>query len=115
MAGDEIRVNWRAVIVPASGTRPLHGRLRKLSRNRITVSADHNLMPGHRCELAVLLPKDSPEVPNRYLEGSGVVLSTVLSAMEFHITVEWKALRANGEQMLAEQIRLHGQRWKSEY
>src|SRR5512133_2137518 len=107
MDDEGIRVNWRAAIVPQNGERAIYGRLNRLCRKRVIVVLDHNLPQGHRCNLALMLPRNSPAVPNRFVEGRGEVAATVLSSMQFHITVKLLELDGDGESLLEEQFRRH--------
>jgi hypothetical protein len=111
MDDEGIRVNWRAAIVPLNGERAIYGRLNRLSRNWVIVVLDHNLPRGHRCNLALMLPKSNPAVPNRFVEGRGEVAATVLSSMQFHITVKLLELDGDGETLLDEQFMRHAQVW----
>ncbi len=111
MNKEEIRVNWRAVIVPANGVSPVHGRLRKLGKDKLTMGSDHDLKPGHRCKLVLMLPKSKPEASSRFVEGNGMVLTSILSEEQFQITLEWERLSGNDDNLLDEQIRLHREYW----
>lgn len=107
-----IRVNWRAAIVLDNGKQVVHGRLQRLGKRRIVVGADCNLKPGYRCDLALMLPKLRPEEPDRIVEGRGVIALSVLSSMQFHITLERIELEGNGDALLNEHIMLHGKTWR---
>ncbi|HXU94639.1 MAG TPA: hypothetical protein VFP33_13375 [Gallionella sp.] len=111
MDDEGIRVNWRAAIVPLSGERVVHGRLGRLSRKRAIVVTDHNLKAGNRCNFALMLPKNSPAAPGHFIEGRGVVSSTVLCSMQFHSTVEFQEFLGGGEALLEDRIREYGQMW----
>src|SRR5512146_2645609 len=111
MEDEGMRVNWRAAVVPLNGERAIYGRLSRLCRNRAVVVLDHNLPRGHRCNLALMLPKDSPSAPNRFVEGRGEVSATALSSMQFHITVKWLELDGEGVTLLEEQFRRHVHVW----
>jgi hypothetical protein len=54
-----------------------------------------------------MLPKNSPEDPGRLVEGRGVVLTSIHSSRQFHITVEWQGFKANHEDVLNEKISMH--------
>lgn len=110
---EEICVNWRAAIVPQSGGQAVYGRLRRLFRKRLIVVTDHNLRPGHRCNFALMLPKHGPAARSRFIEGRGIVISTVLSSMQFHSTVEVQEFQEDGEAELEGHIRVYGQMWKT--
>lgn len=113
MNDEDIRVNWRAtIIVQGNGARVIHGRLDRLGKGRVVIGADHNLSPGCRCYLALMLPKCSPNAASQIIQGRGVVSTSVLSSMQFHITLERLELEGNGEALLEEHIRMHGKRWK---
>lgn len=116
MADEDIRVNWRAVIDLGNGMRPVQGRLRKLAKNVLTVGVERNLLRGHRCKLALMLPKLSPKQNDQFIEGSGVVVTSLLSAEfsseQFLITLEWERLSMNDEERLNERIRAHQAVWK---
>lgn len=112
MDDEEIRVGWRAAIVPLSGDKVVHGRLSKVGKHKAVVKADSNLPPGHRCELALMLPKSSPDEVAQFIEGRGVVTTSVLSAQQFHITLDWVELRGNSESLLREHIGKYREIWK---
>ncbi|MFA6014796.1 MAG: hypothetical protein WC742_06980 [Gallionellaceae bacterium] len=112
MDDKEIRVSWRAAIVPLSGNTIVHGRLSMLGKRKAVVKADRNLPPGHRCELALMLPKNSPDDVVQFIEGRGVVTRSVLSAEQFHITLDWVELRGNSESLLKEYIGKYRALWK---
>ncbi|HZW26058.1 MAG TPA: hypothetical protein VFF26_11290 [Gallionella sp.] len=112
MDEEDICVDWRAAILLDNGRRVVHGRLRRLGRGKAVVRADCNLKPGYRCNLALMLPKSRPEEPDRIVEGRGVVAYSVMSSMQFHITLERLELDGRGNEMVDEHIRLHGKVWK---
>lgn len=112
MDEEDIRVNWRVVISLDSGRQVVHGRLKRLGRGRVVVGTDYGLSSGCRCDLALMLPKSSPEEPGRIVEGRGVVAFSVMSSMQFHITFERFELQGNGEALVDERIRMSGKMWK---
>lgn len=112
MENEEIRVNWRAAIVPLDGNRAVYGHLSTVGKRRAVVKLDHNLMPGYRCNLALMLPKNTPDEMPQYIEGRGVVAASVHSATQFHITLDWLELKGNGESLLREHIGKYREVWK---
>jgi len=101
----EIDVNWRAVIVPASGAAPIYGRMCKIGNGKVVVKADHNLPAGHQCSLAVMLPKRRADDTTQYIEGRGVVSISIQSSYQFRITLRSLEMKGNGKEILNEQIR----------
>lgn len=112
MNDDDIRVNWRAALLLDNGSQLVLGRLKRLGRGKAVVRADRNLRPGCRCDLALMLPKQSPDEPDRVVAGRGVVAHSILSSMQFHITLDRIELDGNGEAMVDEQIRQYGMVWR---
>lgn len=112
MDEEDICVDWRAAILLDNGRQVVHGRLRRLGRGRVVVRTDYNLKSGCRCDLALMLPKSRPEEPDRIVEGRGVVAHSVMSSMQFHITLERLELDGRGDQIVDEHIRIHGKVWK---
>lgn len=111
MDEEDIRVNWRAAILLDDGRQVVHGRLKRLGRGKVVVRTDCNVKPGRRCDLALLLPKSRPEEPDRVVEGRGVVALSVMSSMQFHVTLERIELDGCGDAMVDEHIRMYGQVW----
>lgn len=112
MADDAICANWRAALVPLDGTQPLYGRLHRLAGGQLVVGTDHNLKPGYRCNLTLMLPKDRPDEPASCIAGSGVVVNSVLSSMQFHITLKWEVRDADGTRLLNERVSRFEQTWR---
>lgn len=113
MYDDAIRVSWRALLAPLNGAQPVHGRLRALAKEKVVVGIDHNLMPGHRCNLTLMLPKEHPDEPGRFVAGNGVVLTSIQSSMQFHVTLKWEKLDPSGEKLLNEHVRRYQRTWKN--
>ena len=105
MDDEEIAVNWRAAIFSSEGAPPIYGRVSKIGKGGAVVKVDHNLLPGHQCSLAVQLPKSKPDEAMQLVEGYGVVLVSVLSSAQFHVTLQSLQIKGNGKALLDEQIR----------
>lgn len=112
MAEEEIRVSWRAAVVPQDGGTPIYGRLGKVGWKQAVVKLEVNLRPGQHCNLALMPPKLSPQEAARFIEGRGVVQTTVYSASHFHVTVSWLELLGDGVSIMEEQIRRHARMWR---
>jgi hypothetical protein len=108
---EEVRVNWRAAVVPANGGNPVFGYANKLGKSRATVRMDRNLPLGCQCELVLMLPKASVDAPNIFVEGESVVSASVLSEMQFHITFDWVELKGSGGALLAARLGKQKQLW----
>jgi hypothetical protein len=114
MEEEDIRVNWRAAIVPEDSTPPIYGRLSKLGRKRMEVRTDHNLMPGYRCNLALMLPKYRADEPVQYVEARCVVAISMLSAVssQFHLTLDVTEMRGDGDMLLEDRIKKYKEVWQ---
>jgi hypothetical protein len=114
MEEEDIRVNWRAAIVPGGDERPIYGRVSSLGRKQIVVKTDYNLMPGLRCNLALMLPKYRADEPVQYIEGRCVVAISVLSAVstQFHLTLDVLEMQGNGQALLEERIKKYKEVWQ---
>lgn len=113
MSEEGIRANWRAAIMPENGERPIYGRLSRVGKRMAEVRVEHNLPAGHRCSLALMLPKNTPEEPGQFIEGRGVVAISVLSSAHFHIRIDLHEFKGNGEALLDERIAWHRQVWRN--
>lgn len=114
MDEEDVRVNWRAALVPEDHTPPIYGRLSKLGRRRMEVRVDHNLMPGYRFNLALMLPRYRADEPVQYVEARCVVAISMLSAVtsQFHLTVDVTEMMGNGDALLEERIKKYKEVWQ---
>lgn len=112
MSDEGICANWRVAIVPGGSERPIYGRLRLVSREQMVVKADHNLLAGRPCNIALMLPKSNVAEPARFVEGQGIIVRTVLSSAQFHILVDFLELKGNGKALLEERIKKHKEMWR---
>lgn len=99
-----IRTSWRAALVLGDGERVIHGRARRVGRSVVTVGADHDLRPGHRCTLALILPKEAPGAAGQVVKGKAEVVVSVLTGMQFDITVKWLEMDDYCRRLLDEQL-----------
>lgn len=102
MDDESVRASWRAAIVLGNGERVIYGRSNLVGRSKVIVGVDHNLRPGHRCNLALMLPKSRPDMAEQIIQGRGEVVTSVLSSMQFQVTVKWLDLDGEGEELLDE-------------
>ena len=115
MSNDGVRVSWRAAVLPGNGGAAMYGHLCRISKSKAVVRMDHNLSPGQRCNLVLMLPKRDASEPNHFVEGNCTVTATVLARMQFHVTFEWSEIKGNGETLLQERLGLHKQMWSAAY
>ncbi|HEX5364344.1 MAG TPA: hypothetical protein VFW59_08730 [Gallionella sp.] len=108
MYEQDIRLNWRAAIVLDNGRQVVHGRLQRLGRKKVVVCADHNLSPGYRCNLAVMLPKSRADETGIVVEASATIAASVLSAMQFYITLDRVTFEGRAQALLDERLRILG-------
>lgn len=99
-----IRTSWRAAIVLGEGERVIHGRARRVGRSVVTVGTEHSLRPGYRCTLALILPRGTPGAAGQVVEGKAEVVVSVLSGMQFDITVKWLEMDDYCRRLLDEQL-----------
>lgn len=108
---DEVRVSWRAAVMPGNGGQVIHGYLCKIGKSMAVVRMDHNLPPGLHCMLVLLLPKNSVDEPARFVEARCIVSAVVLAQMQFHITFDWLEMKGDGEHMLQQKLGVHRRVW----
>lgn len=108
-----IRVSWRVALLPRGGNNPVYGRMHSIRPERMLVNADHNMPAGCRCDFAVMLPKVKSYEQEAVLEGSGVVVLTVLSSAQFRIRVDVREFKGNGGEVLDERIRRYREAWQA--
>lgn len=104
MEDESIRASWRAAIVPGNGGRVIYGRSNRVGKSNVVVGVDQNLKPGFRCNLALMLPKSRPDMAEQIIQGRGEVVMSVLSSMQFQVTVKWLDLDGNSEGLLDDLI-----------
>lgn len=112
MAEEEIRVSWRAAVVPQDGGTPIYGRVSKVGRKQAVVKLEVNLHTGKRCDLVMMPPKDTPLDAASFIEGRGEVKTCVHSASHFHITINLLELRGGSAALLEKQIARHARMWR---
>lgn len=112
MSNDNIRVNWRAAIIPPQHERPLYGRLAWVGRRRALVKMEHNLPVGLSCRLVLMLPKKAPDEVGQFVDGSCVVKHAILNGEYFCIELHWQNIAGDGNRLLEEQIRHYHGMWK---
>ena len=95
-----MRVNWRAAIVLGDNKRVIHGRASRVGKSEVIVSADHSLRPGYQCTVALILPKDSLGSTGQVMKSNAEVVVSVLTGMQFNITLKWLEMDAYFKQFL---------------
>lgn len=111
MQGEEVRVSWRAAVLPRDGSPAIFGHLCRVGQSRAVVRMDRNLAPGQRCSLVMLLPKSDVDEPNRFVEADCIVSDVLHSRMQFHITLDWQELKGDGSELLQQRFGMHRQMW----
>jgi hypothetical protein len=104
MEGKEARVYWQTKIVLGKEGEIVHGRAHRVSKESAVISLDRNLTPGERCKLALMLPKESLDCEPLHVIGNAEVVMSVLSSMQFQITVRWLDMDESSKNKLSEQI-----------
>lgn len=111
MQQGEVRVSWRAAVLLRDGSPAIYGHLCRVGLSRAVVRMDHNLAVGQRCALVMLLPKKDADEPSRFVEADCTISHVLHSRMQFHLTLEWQALKGDGADLLQERLGMHSQMW----